>query len=1560
MSQERTDRVSAIAQAVILKEPGERSSYLRQACCDDPSLISEVESILAVYDRTGSLPGEEAFDDSEDDIDAFPPREDHQPDDVIGGKIGKYEIVERIGRGSMGLVYKARDPVMDRFVGIKTLPPGSSSVPQVRKRFYREARSAGKLSHKNIITVHDLGEQDGRPYIAMEFLVGEDLKSKLERGDRPTLEEQLRWMIETCDGLEHAHQKQVIHRDIKPGNIFITQEGQVKILDFGLARLTSSIGTKSGLVVGTPSYMAPEQVRGERADRRSDIYSCAATFYELLTQQKPYTSESLHGLFYKILEMEPDPVDKLNPLLPRELAEAVARAMAKDPGDRFESAERFRQSLIEVEALLRERRMEMRAEVRRTLPQLEATVERYRDLCRTLGVVDRADAQDAETLLAELGVAGLDDDATIQLDTALDFLTLAATLERAKRDTVALTALIQGLHDANELLQKAKEAEEKGALDECLRFAREALDRAPQHPAAEELASRVGAELSRRAAEEAERRQKISLLLEEAERLFHGGDFESCRSRVDAILVLEPKHARALDLGREALARLEQEQKRREATRRGEELVREAESRLMEEDDPEACLSVLEQAVTLAPDHPAAAGLKARASKRLEERKRLEQIERDRKLQKARELLREAERRHTVGEEEESVLLQLEEILSLDPANPRALELKSNLERAKAEKERQARDTLAKARKAKKTGALEEAITLCGSVLLDFPGHKEARNLLMEAESELQALRERQRREARARDLITCAEELAGRGDLEATIALLQGAPPVLAGHSKVKEALARYQDMRRAREEEAKKAKRFEDRLRRATALLGEEDYERAEREAGEALRIRPEDPGAARLLDEARSRALERLERRQRQAKIDRIMDKARSLRGRGRHKAALRQIRAVLALEPSNQEGLGFQAGLLKRIEQEQLQKQIDRKLKAARTAVKRRRETEALEHLREVLSVDASHPQALDLRARLLRSRPEGPRPSREDVKALLARAREAERIGQPKKALALGRSVLLSDPDNKEAGELVSRLRALTGLNKALLEVEMTDTSPTEDTAVNVGTLESRSPWWQAGWRLPLAAGVISLAIVVVILVRGMGSPAAQPTAFVWVDISPWARITSVRDKATGRTVEIPTYFTPCLLTLPAGSYEMEFENHIAPGEGLVSELELRAGETVRVEGILPRFDEAQARLSLQDPGASQTGSIPPQEELERDLNETASLVRQGRTREAEIRLFDIESRLQGNEHADRVRTLVDDLCVSRDERIANAYEQLDEGLTSLSNGQYQDARERFERAIEVDVAREDLAEKWAALRQGHVQALLRETLSEARFTLRQGNREDIRPSLDLARLIHPENEEVARIIEERQLLEDAWRLYQQGDYERAKSRFEEVLARDPGNLHAQQQIRRIEETELDPRPERSFEDLIRLARQSIERQEIAVAHAALRDAEALIPDDPALVLSQQELRQAARAKVRDAIRLIFTRQHDEAIHDLEDSLAALDDDPALHLHLGWAYYVKYLKAQERDTALVQKAEDQLRHALRLEPELKVDPLTGSPHLIELLDVVRRAGIEPPR
>src|SRR5262249_32129150 len=195
--------------------------------------------------------------------------------------IGKYQIVERIGRGGMGMIFKAHDPVLDRPVALKVISSEIEVTDELRARFFREAQACARLSHPNIVTIHDMGEDAGRLYIVMEFLDGEELRHYITTRKLLPLEDKLAVMLQVCDGLHYAHQKGVVHRDIKPGNIFLLRSGQVKILDFGVAQIANSDRglTRTGLIMGTLRYIAPEQVRG-KADYRSDIFSVGAVFYE--------------------------------------------------------------------------------------------------------------------------------------------------------------------------------------------------------------------------------------------------------------------------------------------------------------------------------------------------------------------------------------------------------------------------------------------------------------------------------------------------------------------------------------------------------------------------------------------------------------------------------------------------------------------------------------------------------------------------------------------------------------------------------------------------------------------------------------------------------------------------------------------------------------------------------------------------------------------------------------------------------------------------------------------------------------------------------------------------------------------------------------------------------------------------------------------------------------------------------------------------------------------------------------------------------------------------------
>ena len=260
-------------------------------------------------------------------------------------QIGKYEIIEKIGQGAMGEVHRARDTILGRFVAIKTMSAGIGQNDELRKRFHREAQSAARLNHPNIVTLYDFGEDQGKIFMAMELLEGSDLKDVIKLGGL-SLDDKLDLMEQICDGLAAAHAASVIHRDLKPPNIHVLPDGKVKIVDFGLARFgTSSDMTKTGMVMGTPNYMSPEQVRGERVDARSDVFSLGAVFYELLSNRKAFDADSLHTVLFQVLEHEPPSVRHWMPDLPEVLAPFIERALAKDPNFRFQHAGEMRAAL---------------------------------------------------------------------------------------------------------------------------------------------------------------------------------------------------------------------------------------------------------------------------------------------------------------------------------------------------------------------------------------------------------------------------------------------------------------------------------------------------------------------------------------------------------------------------------------------------------------------------------------------------------------------------------------------------------------------------------------------------------------------------------------------------------------------------------------------------------------------------------------------------------------------------------------------------------------------------------------------------------------------------------------------------------------------------------------------------------------------------------------------------------------------------------------------------------------------------------------------------------------
>lgn len=252
-------------------------------------------------------------------------------------QLGRYEILAEIGRGSMGVVYKARDPIIDRIVAIKIINAGlvARGAGGFEERFFREARSAGRLNHPNIVTIYDAGKAGAVPYIAMELLDGRSLRELLDSGERLPLVRVLDIGLQAVRGLAYAHDHGIVHRDVKPANLILLRNGLVKLTDFGIARVLSAEATMSGEVVGSPKYMSPEQIRGGDIDGRTDIFALGALLYELLTGVSPFEAESLSAIMYKVLEHTPPPPSRLNAEVPAELDAIIARMLARDVAERY-------------------------------------------------------------------------------------------------------------------------------------------------------------------------------------------------------------------------------------------------------------------------------------------------------------------------------------------------------------------------------------------------------------------------------------------------------------------------------------------------------------------------------------------------------------------------------------------------------------------------------------------------------------------------------------------------------------------------------------------------------------------------------------------------------------------------------------------------------------------------------------------------------------------------------------------------------------------------------------------------------------------------------------------------------------------------------------------------------------------------------------------------------------------------------------------------------------------------------------------------------------------------
>src|SRR5712692_1960964 len=893
-------------------------------------------------------------------------------------RLGKYEIIGELGRGAMGIVYQARDPIISRKVALKTITSNIADDPNLLQRFYREAQSAGGLQHPNIITIYDMGEEGGLPYIAMELVEGQNLEQVISRALDLPLSLKLGYGVQACRALDYAHKRGIVHRDIKPGNVMVNREGVVKVVDFGIARVMEGSRTQTGMLIGTFAYMSPDQYNGEHADERSDIWSFGVLLYELVSYKRPFIGETPASLMQAICNQEPLPLGQVADGCPPELEAVVHRMLRKSANDRFQSMEDILMELDPIWKGLQSGTLkELVERSQRLVDQHEYS--QARDFLRQALQVDSANTQ-ARNLLekvnaelkrilirpkaqecVEKGKVLLEEgkllDAKAEVEAALH---LDSAFEPAQELHKQVQRRLDRAQLISEWLQSSKQRLAEGLPEEARALLVRVLEAEPGHEEAQALQRQVTEEI-------AEREKRLRLLegMQRGRTLWTQQSFAECIGLLTELQKAFPSEAeigKLLEAVRDDQAEHHKQQKLGEARR------------LLAAQQFEACVRLLTE---LKKEHPAeleigkllqAAGdgqaeqdkqralSEARlllAKKRYDDciillRGMQERFPKDADIGKLLSDAREdkaEEEKHQKLEEAKSLLAsqrfadciglltELKKNFPRDPEPPRLLEAARH-----AEAEQRKHKGLAEARNLLAARNYDECHQLLSRLKKEYPRESELVRLL-------EALREEQSEQEKKKKLAEARSHLAAQRHTDA-LAILDA---LLIAHPK-DAAVIKLRSLVSQEHQEKVRFERLERERSALKRLVNEKKYSEAISGAEALLREFPGDHDLARLVEFARNQQ----EQIEGQAKLRRFISEVQSFLQSGDFDAALRSSEGGIQAFPRNPDLLRLRGEAERRRKERETRKLIEQRVREIRAQINRDNFSDAVSLARETLA------------------------------------------------------------------------------------------------------------------------------------------------------------------------------------------------------------------------------------------------------------------------------------------------------------------------------------------------------------------------------------------------------------------------------------------------------------------------------------------------------------------------------------------------------------------------------------------------------------------------------